>query len=137
MKIGRSGCTIATGDAALRLDRIELPTAERMPMSQFCRESGLAVGDRVSEAATAGEGLCMPLVSFSELMTQAEAGGYAVGYFESWNLESLLAVVDAAEAAQSPVILGFSGIYLGASAPRDGRSAFGVRRTGTWRRAAG
>lgn len=54
----------------------------------------------------------MPLVPFSELMTNAEAGGYAVGYFESWNLESLLAVVDAAEAARSPVVLGFSGIYL-------------------------
>ena len=54
----------------------------------------------------------MPLVPFQHLMTDAEAGGYAVGYFESWNVESLLAVVDAAEAARSPVILGFSGIYL-------------------------
>jgi fructose/tagatose bisphosphate aldolase len=45
-------------------------------------------------------------------MADAEAGGYAVGYFESWNLESLLAVAQAAEAARSPVILGFSGIYL-------------------------
>src|SRR5581483_96896 len=54
----------------------------------------------------------MPLVSFSDLMASAERGGYAVGYFESWNLESLLAVADAAEATRSPVILGFSGIYL-------------------------
>jgi fructose/tagatose bisphosphate aldolase len=54
----------------------------------------------------------MPLVPFSQLMVDAEAGGYAVGYFESWNLESLLAVADAARAARSPVILGFSGIYL-------------------------
>src|SRR5581483_2832193 len=54
----------------------------------------------------------MPLVSFSDLMASAERGGYAVGYFESWNLESLLAVADAAEALRSPVILGFSGIYL-------------------------
>jgi fructose/tagatose bisphosphate aldolase len=54
----------------------------------------------------------MPLVSFHELMDDAERGGYAVGYFESWNLESLLAVADAAEHARSPVILGFSGIYL-------------------------
>ena len=49
---------------------------------------------------------------FDELMADAEAGGYAVGYFESWNLESLLAVADAAEEAHSPVILGFSGICL-------------------------
>jgi fructose/tagatose bisphosphate aldolase len=54
----------------------------------------------------------MPLASFTELMTAADHGGYAVGYFESWNLESLLAVCDAAEATRSPVLLGFSGIYL-------------------------
>ena len=54
----------------------------------------------------------MPLVDFPQLVKAAEEGGYAVGYFESWNLESLLAVADAAEAVQSPVILGFSGIYL-------------------------
>ena len=47
-----------------------------------------------------------------ELIADAERGGYAVGYFESWSLESLLAIADAAEAARSPVILGFSGIYL-------------------------
>jgi len=54
----------------------------------------------------------MPLVPFSEMMEAAGRGGYAVGYFESWNLESLLAAADAAEAERSPVILGFSGIYL-------------------------
>lgn len=45
-------------------------------------------------------------------MRAAKQGKYAVGYFESWNLESLLAVSDAAESSQSPVLLGFSGIYL-------------------------
>jgi fructose-bisphosphate aldolase, class II len=54
----------------------------------------------------------MSLVAFNELMVEAEQGEYAVGYFESWNLESLLAVADAAEATRSPVLLGFSGIYL-------------------------
>ena len=54
----------------------------------------------------------MPLVSFNELMAGAERGGYAVGYFESWNLESLMAVADAADATRSPVLLGFSGIFL-------------------------
>ncbi len=54
----------------------------------------------------------MPLVPFHELMSAAERGQYAVGYFESWNLESLLAVADAAEKLRSPVILGFSGINL-------------------------
>src|SRR5262245_38145121 len=59
----------------------------------------------------------MPLVPFGELMDGARRGGYAVGYFESWSLESLLAVADAAEAARAAVILGFSGIYL----PHPGR----------------
>ena len=54
----------------------------------------------------------MALVPFNELMREAEKGHYAVGYFESWNLESLQAVADAAESMRSPVILGFSGIYL-------------------------
>jgi fructose/tagatose bisphosphate aldolase len=54
----------------------------------------------------------MAVVSFAQLMQDAERRGYAVGYFESWNMESLLAVADAAEAARSPVILGFSGIAL-------------------------
>jgi fructose/tagatose bisphosphate aldolase len=45
-------------------------------------------------------------------MTDAERGGYAVGYFECWNLESLAAAAEAAEARRSPVIVGFSGIYL-------------------------
>ena len=49
---------------------------------------------------------------FSELMDDAEKRGYAVGYFEAWNMESLFAVADAAERTCSPVILGFSGIYL-------------------------
>ena len=61
----------------------------------------------------------MGQVSFGQLMRDAERRGYAVGYFESWNLESLLAVADAAEAARSPVILGFSGIAL----PRPDRAA--------------
>jgi fructose/tagatose bisphosphate aldolase len=54
----------------------------------------------------------MAIVKFQDLMADAEQGGYAVGYFESWNLESLLAVADAAQASHSPVILGFSGRYL-------------------------
>ncbi len=54
----------------------------------------------------------MPLVSFKEMMEDAEKGGYAVGYFESWNLESLQAVWEAAEETRSPVILGFSGVQL-------------------------
>lgn len=54
----------------------------------------------------------MPIVSFNDLITDAQSKQYAVGYFESWNIESLMAVADAAEAVHSPVILGFSGIYL-------------------------
>lgn len=46
------------------------------------------------------------------MMRDAAQQKYAVGYFESWSLESLLAVADAATATRAPVLLGFSGIYL-------------------------
>ncbi len=54
----------------------------------------------------------MAITNFCDLMADAESEGYAIGYFECWSLESLLAVTDAAEATQSPVLVGFSGIYL-------------------------
>jgi ketose-bisphosphate aldolase len=54
----------------------------------------------------------MAFVPFQQLMASAESGGYAVGYFESWNLESLQGVIDAGEEADSPVIVGFSGLNL-------------------------
>jgi ketose-bisphosphate aldolase len=54
----------------------------------------------------------MPLVPFKDLLADADRSGYAIGYFESWNLESLQAVADASESTDSPVLLGFSGIFL-------------------------
>ena len=40
----------------------------------------------------------MTITHFNDLMAHAESDGYAIGYFECWSLESLMAVVDAAEA---------------------------------------
>ena len=54
----------------------------------------------------------MPLVPMVELLSQARRGGYAVCYCESWNLESLQAVIEAAEELNSPVIAGFNGGFL-------------------------
>src|SRR4051812_38860048 len=54
----------------------------------------------------------MPCENINEMMLAARRGGYAVGYFESWNLESLQGVVDAAEQSRSPMILGFNGEFL-------------------------
>lgn len=73
----------------------------------------------------------MSLVSFDELMAAAEAGKYAVGYFESWDMASLLAAADAAERARSPVLLGLSGIYQAHSQrlvhePLSAYAAFGL-----------
>jgi ketose-bisphosphate aldolase len=48
----------------------------------------------------------------SGLLADARAGGYAVCYCESWNLESLQAVVEGAEAMSSPIIAGFNGGFL-------------------------
>lgn len=55
----------------------------------------------------------MPLVPLTRVLQHALKNNYAVGYFESWNLESLLAVKDAAERTGSPVIIGFNGKFLG------------------------
>src|SRR6516165_687083 len=60
----------------------------------------------------------MPLEAIGPMMRRAVDGGYAVGYFESWNLESLQGVVDAAEETGSPVILGFNGDFLSRPARR-------------------
>jgi fructose/tagatose bisphosphate aldolase len=49
----------------------------------------------------------MPLTPLNELLANARAGGYAVGYFEAWDSYSLEAVAEAAEAEQAPVVLGF------------------------------
>lgn len=54
----------------------------------------------------------MPLKPVPELFSSARDGGYALGYFESWNLESLQGVIDAAELTCSPIIIGFSGEFL-------------------------
>jgi ketose-bisphosphate aldolase len=55
----------------------------------------------------------MSVISMKQLMDHAIKGRYAVGYFESWNMDSLLAAADAAQRTQSPVIIGFGGLFLG------------------------
>src|SRR5579864_183840 len=57
-------------------------------------------------------GVKMPLVSMNELLAGAKAGGYALCYCESWNLESLQAVIEAAEELRSPVVASFNGGFL-------------------------
>jgi len=61
----------------------------------------------------------VPIESAMTLIGAARAGGYAVGYFESWNLESLQGVIDAAEAARAPMLIGFNGEFMS----REGRRA--------------
>jgi len=48
----------------------------------------------------------------NELLAGAKAGGYAVCYCESWNLESLQAVIEAAEELNAPIVAGFNGGFL-------------------------
>jgi ketose-bisphosphate aldolase len=52
------------------------------------------------------------LVSFKELLTETHAAGYAVGYFEAWDVYSLEAVLDAAESEDTPVIIGIGGVMM-------------------------
>ncbi len=54
----------------------------------------------------------MSLISVKDLYKDAKEKKYAVGYFESWSLESTYAIVRAAEKAKSPVMIGFCGAYL-------------------------
>lgn len=68
----------------------------------------------------------MSLVHMNELLSEARKGKYAVGYFESWDLYSLQATVAAAEAEQSPLILGIGGL----SANHDWLRAVGIRAFG-------
>jgi fructose/tagatose bisphosphate aldolase len=75
----------------------------------------------------------MALESISRLMQHARHHDYAVGYFESWSLESVQGVIDAAEATRSPVIIGFNGEWL---AEREGASAQELRLYGALGRAA-
>ena len=58
----------------------------------------------------------MPVVSGAEFLKAARKGGYAVGGFNTNNLEWTQAVLEAAQAENSPVILGVSegaGKYMG------------------------
>lgn len=64
----------------------------------------------------------MPVVQLPELLSDAERGRYAVGYFESWDVYSLEATLAAAELEQSPVIIGIGGL----SANHDWLSSRGV-----------
>lgn len=54
----------------------------------------------------------MPLLPMRKLLQTARASGYAVGYFEAWDQYSLEAVLEAAEAVNSPVILGIGGSMM-------------------------
>jgi fructose-bisphosphate aldolase class II len=53
----------------------------------------------------------------TRLLRDAQAGGYAIGYFEVWNLESTRALVEVAEEEKAPLIVGFNGGLIG---ERDG-----------------
>ena len=68
----------------------------------------------------------MPLVPMTELFERARREGYALGYFEAWDLYSLEAALEAAEAEESPVILGFGCMMAGPGLAEPG-----------WRRGAG
>ncbi len=47
------------------------------------------------------------IIPLPHLLAKAQEGGYALGYFEAWDSYSLEAVIEAAEAENAPVILGF------------------------------
>lgn len=54
----------------------------------------------------------MPLTHPKQLFGVARARGFAVGFFESWDIASTQGVIDAAEEANAPVIIGFNGEFM-------------------------
>jgi len=54
----------------------------------------------------------MPLIPFGEMLDAALKGGYAVGYFEAWNEDSLEAILAAGEETGSSTIIGFGGMTV-------------------------
>lgn len=54
----------------------------------------------------------MSIVSMKEILKHAQENHYAVGYFESFNMDAMLGVLDAAEKKNSPVIIGFGGQFV-------------------------
>ncbi|MEF9940813.1 MAG: class II fructose-bisphosphate aldolase [Lachnospiraceae bacterium] len=51
------------------------------------------------------------LVSLKEIMKDAQEKGYAVGAFNCPNLESVIAIIEAAEETESPVILNYAEVH--------------------------
>ncbi|MBI3921377.1 MAG: class II fructose-bisphosphate aldolase [Armatimonadetes bacterium] len=72
----------------------------------------------------------MALIPLSHLLQEARAGGYAVGYFEAWDLYSFEAVLEAAEEERSPVVLGFGGMMM----DQNWLNRFGVEPLGAYGR---
>jgi ketose-bisphosphate aldolase len=58
------------------------------------------------------------LFKMRDLIKHAEEHKYAIGYFESFNMDSMIATVNAAEKYDSPVIIGFGGQFIGSNKRR-------------------
>ncbi|HVZ64558.1 MAG TPA: class II fructose-bisphosphate aldolase [Lacunisphaera sp.] len=54
----------------------------------------------------------MPLIPSSRLFQIARERRFAVGFFESWDIASTQGVIDAAEEAGAPIIIGFNGDFM-------------------------
>ena len=52
------------------------------------------------------------LVNLNEVLKPAQAGGYAVGLFNTTDTDMLQAAIEAAEAMRSPIIIGTAEILL-------------------------
>jgi len=67
----------------------------------------------------------MTLEALPDLLSRARAGGYAVGYFEAWDSDSLEVIASVAERLRAPAIVGFGGL----SADQGWLDAGGIRRS--------
>jgi ketose-bisphosphate aldolase len=60
------------------------------------------------------------LTPFKDLLAHALRHHYAIGYYEAWDIYSLEAVLETAEEAHQPVILGFGGAMMNPEWMDDG-----------------
>jgi ketose-bisphosphate aldolase len=70
----------------------------------------------------------MPIRPLDLMISEARRGCYALCYLESWNLESLQAVLEAAAERRAPVIAGFNGGFLSRRAKPEDLSYYAAFR---------
>lgn len=88
-------------------DRLENVFGSSSPLG--CRPEA---EERIDAAKIKVKITFMPIIHPARLFGVARSRGFAVGFFESWDIASLQGVIDAAEEADAPIVVGFNGDFM-------------------------